>query len=113
MSSGVMIGADFKLTDQDGAPLTRESLLGRDTVIAAFHTTCHETCPLYTGLMFELRKNAPEARLLEVTTDPATDTPAVMAAYRQRIGADWTFATGSLDAITEFGDSTGDFVSGR
>ena len=94
--------ADFKLTGQDGGPLSRDSLLGRDTVIAAFHTTCHETCPLYTGLMFELRKNAPEARLLEVTTDPATDTPAVMAAYRQRIGADWTFATGSLPAITEF-----------
>src|SRR5207237_6537732 len=54
------------------------------------------------GLMFELRKAAPEARLVEVTTDPGTDTPAVLAAYRQRIGADWTFATGSPDAIASF-----------
>src|SRR5256886_9537088 len=82
----------FTLTDQAGRAFTRDSLLGRDTVIAAFHTTCRETCPLYTALMFQLRKNAPEARLVEVTTDPDTDTPAVLAEYRQRIGADWTFA---------------------
>jgi cytochrome oxidase Cu insertion factor (SCO1/SenC/PrrC family)/peroxiredoxin len=94
--------ARFNLTDQDGKAFTRDSLLGRDTVVAAFHTTCRQTCPLYTGLMFELRKNAPEARLVEVTTDPVTDTPAALAAYRERIGADWTFATGSLEAITEF-----------
>jgi len=94
--------ADFDLMDQDGRPYSRDSMLGRDTVVAAFHTTCRETCPLYTGLMFELRRNAPEARLVEVTTDPGTDTPAVLAAYRQQIGADWTFATGSTDAIAAF-----------
>src|SRR5439155_5519192 len=52
--------ADFDLMDQDGRPYSRDSMLGRDTVVAAFHTTCRETCPLYTGLMFELRRNAPE-----------------------------------------------------
>src|SRR5262249_44840502 len=94
--------ADFRLVDQDGAPLDRSALLGKDTVIAAFHTTCHESCPLYTGLMFQLRKLAPDARLVEVTTDPATDTPAVLAGYRQAIGADWTFATGQVDDVTAF-----------
>jgi cytochrome oxidase Cu insertion factor (SCO1/SenC/PrrC family) len=94
--------ADFNLTDEQGRPFTRSSLLGRDTVVAAFHTSCHETCPLYTGLMFELRRSAPQVSLLEVTTDPGTDSPAVLAAYRQRVGADWTFATGSLDAVTAF-----------
>lgn len=92
----------FSLVDQDGRPLTPASLLGRDTVIAAFHTNCHQTCPLYTALMFQLRKSAPEARLLEVTTDAATDTPSVLAGYRQQVGATWDFATGSPEAITEF-----------
>jgi cytochrome oxidase Cu insertion factor (SCO1/SenC/PrrC family) len=92
----------FHLTDQGGAPLTADSLLGRDTVIAAFHTTCHETCPLYTSLLFQLRKSAPQVRLLEVTTDPAADTPDALAAYRSRIGADWTLATGSPAEIAEF-----------
>jgi cytochrome oxidase Cu insertion factor (SCO1/SenC/PrrC family) len=92
----------FHLTDQGGAPLTADALLGRDTVIAAFHTTCRETCPLYTGLLFQLRKSAPQVRLVEVTTDPATDTPDALAAYRSRIGADWTLATGSPNEIAEF-----------
>jgi cytochrome oxidase Cu insertion factor (SCO1/SenC/PrrC family) len=77
-------------------------MLGQDTVIAAFHTTCHESCPLYTGLLFQLRRAAPDVRLLEVTTDPATDTPAALAAYRSAIGADWTFATGQADDLAAF-----------
>jgi cytochrome oxidase Cu insertion factor (SCO1/SenC/PrrC family) len=94
--------AAFHLVDQDGRALDRDGLLGRDTVIAAFHTTCHETCPLYTGLMFQLRRLAPDVRLVEVTTDPGTDTPGVLAAYRSSIGADWTFATGEAAGVTEF-----------
>ena len=93
---------DFHLVDQDGQPIDRNSLLGRDTVIAAFHTTCHETCPLYTGVMFQLRKAAPDVRLIEVTTDPAADTPAVLSAYRSAVGADWLFATGQPDDVREF-----------
>jgi cytochrome c biogenesis protein CcmG, thiol:disulfide interchange protein DsbE len=93
---------DFHLVDQDGRALDRNGLLGRDTVIAAFHTTCHESCPLYTGLLFQLGRSAPGVRLVEVTTDPVTDTPAVLAAYRSSIGADWTFATGQADDVTEF-----------
>jgi cytochrome oxidase Cu insertion factor (SCO1/SenC/PrrC family) len=93
---------DFNLVDQDGHPLDRNALLGRDTVIAAFHTTCHETCPLYTGLMFQLQKVAPDVRLIEVTTDPTVDIPATLAAYRTSIGATWTFATGQVDDVTSF-----------
>jgi cytochrome c biogenesis protein CcmG, thiol:disulfide interchange protein DsbE len=93
---------DFHLTDHTGAAVTSGSFLGRDTVIAAFHTTCRETCPLYTGLLFQLRKSAPAVRLVEVTTDPVADTPAALAEYRARIGADWTFATGTPDEVTEF-----------
>jgi cytochrome c biogenesis protein CcmG/thiol:disulfide interchange protein DsbE len=94
--------ADLHLVDQAGRALGRNALLGQDTVIAAFHTTCHETCPLYTGLLFQLRRSAPEVRLVEVTTDPVADTPAALDAYRSSIGADWTFATGLPDDVAEF-----------
>jgi cytochrome oxidase Cu insertion factor (SCO1/SenC/PrrC family) len=94
--------SDFHLVDHDGRPLDRSSLLGKDTVIAAFHTTCRETCPLYSALLFQIRRSAPGVRLIEVTTDPATDTPATLAAYRTAIAADWTFATGTADELTEF-----------
>jgi cytochrome oxidase Cu insertion factor (SCO1/SenC/PrrC family) len=93
---------DFDLVDQDGRAVDRDALLGHDTVIAAFHTTCRETCPLYTGLMFQLQKVAPDVRLIEVSTDPTVDTPAALAAYRTSIAATWTFATGQLDDVASF-----------
>ena len=66
---------EFALVDQHARSLTKRSLAGTTTVIAAFHTTCHETCPLYTGLFLQLQRqvsNHRSLRLVEVTTDPRT-----------------------------------------
>jgi cytochrome oxidase Cu insertion factor (SCO1/SenC/PrrC family) len=93
----------FSLLDQLGHAFDSQSTAGKDLVIAAFNTTCHETCPLYTALFFQLQKHLPQGVLLaEVTTDAATDTPAVLANYGRRIGAVWTFATGSSGALAAF-----------
>jgi len=93
----------FTLQDQDGNPFDNAAAAGQDLVIAAFHTTCHQTCPLYTALFFQLQRRLPGGvRLVEVTTDPGTDTPAALHAYARSIGAGWTFATGSADALTAF-----------
>jgi len=79
------------------------SLAGKDIVIAAFHTTCHETCPLYTALLLQLAKRIPATvTLLEVTTDPGTDTPAVLTDYARSIGASWTFGTGTSRQVADF-----------
>lgn len=94
---------DFKLVDQGGSPLTRASLLGLPTVIGSFHTTCHQTCPLYTALFLQLRqKLGAGVRLLEVTTDPTVDRPAVLAGYARSVGADWTLATGVPNDVAAF-----------
>ena len=93
----------FSLVDQDGQPVTLATLAGKDVVIGAFHTTCHETCPLYTALFLQLAKHTPPSvALLEVTTDPATDTPAVLSHYAKTAGASWTFATGTSAQIAAF-----------
>ncbi len=93
----------FALTDQDGHPLDSQALGGRDLVIAAFNTTCHQTCPLFTALFFQLQKHLPGGvTLVEVTTDPGTDTPSVLHRYAQSIEAGWTFATGSPEALASF-----------
>jgi cytochrome oxidase Cu insertion factor (SCO1/SenC/PrrC family) len=93
----------FQLTDQSGKPFTLGSITGQDTIIAAFHTNCHETCPLYTALFLQLAKRvAPTTRLVEVTTDPATDRPPVLARYAENVGATWTFATGTADQVASF-----------
>ncbi|HUY74640.1 MAG TPA: redoxin family protein [Candidatus Dormibacteraeota bacterium] len=94
---------DYALVDQSGRPFDPATNSGQDLVIAAFHTTCHETCPLYTALFFEIAKHMPPGvKLAEVTTDPGTDTTSVLANYARGIGAGWTFATGSAAALTSF-----------
>jgi len=92
----------FSLQDQDGHPFTNASLIGRDTVIAAFQTSCGETCPIYSGLLFQLHQEAPSVQLVEVTTDPGQDSLPVLAAYRHTIGADWSLVGGSPAALAAF-----------
>ena len=93
----------FALHDQDGHAFDNERVAGRDLIIAAFNTTCHETCPLYTALFLQLaRQAAGSVMLLEVTTDPSVDTPGVLAGYARGVGASWTFATGGSEALTAF-----------
>lgn len=93
----------FSLTDQDGGAFDSRFIPGHDLVIAAFNTTCHQTCPLYTALFFQLQRHLPAGvSLVEVTTDPGTDTPQALHAYAQSIGAGWTFATGTEDQLAAF-----------
>lgn len=93
----------FSLTDQDGGEFDSRFIPGHDLVIAAFNTTCRQTCPLYTALFFQLQRHLPAGvSLVEVTTDPANDTPRALRAYAQSIGASWTFATGTQDQLAAF-----------
>ena len=93
----------FSLVDEAGRTFNLASLAGKDVVIGAFHTTCHETCPLYTALFLQLAKQAPSTvALVEVTTDPATDTPSVLTRYASETGASWTLATGTADQVAAF-----------
>ncbi len=93
----------FSLVDQGGHGIDLASIAGRDVIIAAFHTTCHETCPLYTALFLQLEKRLPaSAMLLEVTTDPGADSPSALSAYAKQVGAGWTFGTGTSEQLTSF-----------
>jgi cytochrome c biogenesis protein CcmG/thiol:disulfide interchange protein DsbE len=91
----------FDLLDQSGRPFTNASIAGRTVVLAAFHTTCRETCPIYTGLFLQLRRQLPpNTMLIEATTDPWHDSPTQLQAYAKAVGASWTFLTGSQAALT-------------
>src|SRR5438132_9215363 len=93
----------FNLVDQFGRPFTNADIAGHDVLLAAFHTSCRETCPLVAGLFLQLRQRLPPSVLLvEVTTDPSEDTPSVMRDYAGRIGASWTFATADPRTLAAF-----------
>jgi len=93
----------FHLQDQFGRAFDNSSIAGHDVILAAFHTTCHESCPLYTGLFLQLRRQLPPSVLLiEATTDPGDDSPDVLREYAGRVGASWTFLTGEPAALADF-----------
>lgn len=93
----------FSLVDQFGRPFTNTSIAGKEVVLAAFHTRCRETCPIYTGLFLQLQKQLPPTTLIvEATVNPANDTPEVLRDYAGRVGASWTFVTGTPEAMAEF-----------
>jgi cytochrome oxidase Cu insertion factor (SCO1/SenC/PrrC family) len=84
------------------------------TVLAFIYTRCPDPrmCPLVTAKfarMSHLLAGTP-VRLLEITLDPAFDTPAVLRAYGRAAGADgarWTLATGEPGAIAAFAERAG------
>jgi cytochrome oxidase Cu insertion factor (SCO1/SenC/PrrC family)/thiol-disulfide isomerase/thioredoxin len=104
---------DFALLNQDGETVTRESVAGAVVVLAAFHTTCHDTCPLYTSILHQLRGKVPSSvRLLEVSTDPATDTVAALKAYSALADTSWPLLSGSAEQLNAFWGNFGVQLSG-
>src|SRR5712692_3570211 len=93
----------FSLVDQFGRAFTNADIAGHDVLLAAFHTSCRETCPLVAGLFLQLRQRLPPSVLLvEVTTDPLEDTQLVLRDYAGRIGASWTFCSADPQTLTSF-----------
>ena len=95
---------DFTLTDQNGQPLSLADLKGKVWVADFFYATCPGPCPLLTARLARVEKEAadvPDFRLVSITVDPGSDTPAVLKAYAERFqaGANWSFCTGEKDAI--------------
>jgi cytochrome oxidase Cu insertion factor (SCO1/SenC/PrrC family) len=85
--------------DQDGKTVVLADLLAGDTptAIQFIFTTCPMTCPLLGAGFASLQAVAPGTRLVSITIDPATDTPAALTAWGARFGRKpgWTLLTGS------------------
>jgi cytochrome oxidase Cu insertion factor (SCO1/SenC/PrrC family) len=87
------------------------------TILSFIYTRCPDPrmCPLVTakfGQMARLLTGMP-VHLLEITLDPAYDTPAVLRAYGRAAGADgdrWTLATGQPSALAAFAERAGLYV---
>jgi protein SCO1/2 len=96
----------FQLTDQSGAPFTDGSMAGHVNVVDFIFTRCVASCPRLTAHMSELQgrftRTGSGARLVSFSVDPENDTPAVLADYAKRNGADparWSFVTGPVDGV--------------
>ena len=100
---------EFSLTDQQGRPVSSADLAGKVVVADFVFTTCTDVCPLLSGTMSQVQTGLKQAGLLgnkavllSFSVDPEQDTPAALAEYAERFGADpagWRFLTGDRDQI--------------
>ena len=97
----------FTLTERSGKNITNHDLAGKIWVADFIYTTCPGPCPIITASMAKLQEavaHDPRVQLVSFTVDPQTDTPAVLAAYAGKFGADpyrWWFLTGPEKPLYE------------
>jgi protein SCO1 len=94
---------DFKLTNQDGEPVSMRSLRGSPVVVTFLYTTCEDTCPLQAqtvrGALDQLGHDVPA---LAIAVDPPRDTPERAQAFlsEQRALGRIDFVLGSRAELT-------------
>jgi protein SCO1 len=110
---------DTTLQDQDGRPLSLIGWRGQAVAITFIYLRCPlpNFCPLMDRRFAEVQKalqltpdRARRVKLLSVSFDPDSDTPAALKAHAAKLGADeaqWRFATAPAATIDRFAASFG------
>jgi protein SCO1/2 len=102
---------NIPLITSSGLPTSLAAYRGKYIVLANFLSLCQDECPLVTGAFIAMQRDVRAAGLgkkvvfMEITIDPGRDTPARLAAYSKRFGADWPLLTGTpanLKALWKF-----------
>jgi protein SCO1/2 len=79
------VGGPFRMTDQDGRPVTEASLKGRPTAMFFGFTYCPEVCPTtlldLTNWMKRMGTRADRLNVVFVSVDPERDTPTQLKTY--------------------------------
>jgi cytochrome oxidase Cu insertion factor (SCO1/SenC/PrrC family) len=90
------------LVDQHGVRFTLGDLHGLPVLVTFVATRCTDACPIATAMFSRLderlHRKRVAATLVEVTLDPAYDTPFVMQQYASTYFAgasDWRLASGT------------------
>ncbi len=96
---------DFTFIERSGKQVTLANLREKVWIADFIWTRCPDACPLMSAVMARLQAefaDEPELRLVSFSVDPQFDTPAVLASYAAKFGADrdqWLFLTGEKKAI--------------
>lgn len=109
------IGAvpDFTLTDSTGSEFSGSQLAGKIWVADLFLTSCQGACPVMTKnmkILHDKYAGNDRVRFVSFSTDPDTDTPAVLAEYAKTHDIDcsrWHFLTGPIEEINRMASEEG------
>jgi protein SCO1 len=102
--SGLVSPLEFRLTNQDGQPVTAANYHDELVVLYFGYTECPDECPTtLTMLANALRTLGPQAsqvRILFVTVDPHRDTTAVLKRYVSNFGPQFVGLRPDQDELT-------------
>jgi protein SCO1/2 len=95
--------------DQNGRAFTFNDFRNQIVVLSFVYTRCRDArmCPLISSNFHLLQTKLAglPVHLVEITLDPAFDTPTVLKNYGERFGVDadrWTLGTGTVDVVNDF-----------
>jgi protein SCO1 len=96
----------FALVDQTGQPFTDAALRGKVSIVSFVFTRCDTICPVISMKMARIQEKtfdlARDIKLVSFSVDPEYDTPARLADYAKKYGADperWRFLTGEYKQV--------------
>ncbi len=100
---------NFTLVNQDGKSFHFADARGKFVLVTFIFTTCPDVCPLLTAKFATIQRElAAQSKndylLLSITTDPQTDSSAVLKSYAARYHPDWRhwdFLTGTRDQLAK------------
>lgn len=105
----IRLSPGFSMTDQKGEQLTNEDLRGKFVLYNFSYTNCDPPCGQLDQTMKEVQEGLDEVmvagipvKLVTISVDPQRDTPEVMQAYAEKVGADpeiWSFATTTKEKL--------------
>ena len=119
--AGTVFGAQarplpaFALADHAGRPLGPGEFAGRWSLLFFGYAQCPDICaPTLQRLSAALdRLDAPDARVVFVSVDPARDAPAALAAYVAHFRPGTLGATGEPAAVAELMSELGAYAARR
>ena len=100
---------NVEVVDQHGRPhrFWRDLVRGHVVLVNFAYTSCTTACSPVTANLVKVRKllgarMGKDVRMITITVDPANDSPAKLAAFAAKLGADapgWYFVTGSPENV--------------
>ena len=114
---------DFKLTDENGNPVTKQDLLGKTVVMTFTYVNCLDpnACPVLLGNFRNLQQdlkskgiNTSHIALVSVSVDPENDTPQKLKEHAKEMNFDMSYLkmlTGKMSEIKKITSPLGEHFS--
>jgi protein SCO1/2 len=97
--------SDFKLTDENGAPVSLKTFNKKIFIAGFFYTHCPNVCKLVNNNISQLAANFATNKMVyfvSITVDPERDSLPVLKSYAKGFkpaSANWLFLTGDTSTI--------------